>query len=158
MNKEISKFFIINYSINVFLCLCLALWFSWLEWNYQILNFIQLKTPIPITARQVLRQYLISMENRDYETAYDYLSQESRARHSFDEFVNSLKDGMTLFSKRHFWQVHKKDNKVMLGIALYQDPATWGFELIKEKKWHIVWEQGRPYFPYPDNFYCGISE
>lgn len=160
MDKEqkVKRFFILNFSIIVVLCLVLFLWFSWLEWNYQLLNFIQLKTPFHITSKQVLRQYLVAMEKGHYSTAYDYLSQESRARHSFEEFVNSLKDGMTQFSKRHFWQVRKQDKKLVLGIALYEDPASWGFELRHENKWKIVWEKGRPFFPYPDNYACGIPE
>jgi len=156
--KPLKRFFIINFSIIISFCVCLALWFSWLEWNYQILNFMQFKTPIPITAKQSLKQYLVSMEKRDYEIAYGYLSQESKARHSFKEFVNFLKDGMTVFNTHHFWQAYKKDNRIMLGLSLYQDPATWGFELTNENKWKIVWEKGRPYFPYPENFACGISD
>ena len=139
-------------------CVCLALWFSWLEWDYQILNFIQFKTPFPITSKQVLRQYITALDRDDYQTAYNYLSMESRKRHGFEEFVNSLKDGMAVFNAHHFWQVYKRDNRLMLGIGLYQDPASWSFELIKENRWKIVWEQGRPYFPYSDNYSCGISE
>jgi len=98
------------------------------------------------------------MEKGHYSTAYDYLSMESRTRHSYEEFSDCLKDGHTIFDTRYFWDCGRKDNRLMLGIGLYEDPASWGFELIKNKKWRIVWEQGVPYFPYPDSYACGIPE
>jgi len=99
------------------------------------------------------------MEKGHYETAYKYLSRDSTIRHSYEEFVDRLKIGLTEYNLDLIWPIERTKERIRLGIAILGDPGTWSFRLIQEnKKWKVAWERGTPYFTYPDNFACGISD
>jgi hypothetical protein len=57
-----------------------------------------------------LQRYLLALQKEDYQTAYQYLGSETRARCSFDEFI-----------RRSYWRVSGRESVTLEEIESYED-------------------------------------
>jgi hypothetical protein len=98
-----------------------------------------------------LRTYLEAIYDHESRTAYNLLSRDTREKFTFEEFKDSL--GTTTFYDLNSLDVCAdfiKEYKHILQIKafLYQDPASWGFNLVRERyKWQIFLSSLNPTFP-----------
>ncbi len=99
---------------------------------------------------QVVASYVQALEDKKYETAYNLLSEESRQRHAYNEFVlQAEKTGVTEYDLSTA-QVQEDGDRAMVEVQLKEDPSSAGFHLVKEKDaWRIAYREGIPSFPYP---------
>ena len=91
---------------------------------------------------KTLKNYLKAIYDSKELEAYKLLSTDTRSKFSFDEFNKSL-------SKLTFYDLNSlnvcadfiENGSHILQIKLYleEDPASWGFNLIREKyKWYVL--------------------
>ncbi|MBI5148672.1 hypothetical protein HZA33_03255 [Candidatus Pacearchaeota archaeon] len=104
-----------------------------------------------------VKGYLSAIYRDDYKTAYEMLSSESRKQHSYDDFVNANKKGITDYDIKSR-KVKKARNEWNVSLNLAEDPASWSFSVKEEKakdkkgnnikEMKIIWHSGLPTFPY----------
>ena len=103
---------------------------------------------------ETLRTYLISIYINKAKDAYDLLSSDSRNKFSFEDFKGSLET--TTFYDLNSLDVCadfiiKFGHILQIRAFLEQDPASWGFNLVREKyNWHILLFNLNPTFPLDD--------
>lgn len=108
---------------------------------------IRLKTKNPIS---LLNQYLEAIYDNKSATAYELLSAYTKANISFAEFEELLKE-RTEFDMNSFEVISddlwNKQLVLLIKARLEDDPATWGFNLIREKgRWRILLLNHNPTF------------
>jgi hypothetical protein len=119
--------------------------------SYEIANFLEEKTIIVLSPRQVAKQYILALKKKDYGTAYSYLIPESKEKFSLADFVGSNEKGMTEMDESKTWIAG-----IYVGMQIYEDPGSWGFLLVKaDGKWRIVMNGGSPSFPFVWQYGCG---
>jgi hypothetical protein len=113
------------------------------------------KKAIALNPVQVARQYVITLKNKDYKTAYSYLTPDTQERFSLSDFISMSKSmaGMNENTAEIHWE------GVFVGMQIYQDPGSWAYLLVKTNgKWKIVIRKGSSSFPYVKDYFCGNSE
>jgi len=150
-----NKFFVILLS-GMFLCLVLCLTqLLKLELGYEIANFIDEKHIITLPPRLVAKQYILALKKKDYRIAYSFLKPDSQERFSLADFVVMNERGMTEMDERRTWIYYEE---IRVGMHLYEDPATWGYVLVKTNgKWRIVMRGGSPSFPFVNDGGCSAK-
>ncbi len=101
---------------------------------------------------QVVRQCILALKKKDYKAAYFYLTPDTQKIFSLQEFAGMDKgfSGLNDNDAEICWQ------GVFVEMKMKQDPASWGFLLVKTKgKWRIVIRKGSPSFPYVKDYFCG---
>ncbi len=116
-------------------------------------NKISLNTYRPITT---LREYLTSIYGNKLNIAYKLLSRDTREKFSYSEFKRST-NGVTYYdlSSLKVCSDFYLNNRHILQInaQLEEDPASWGFSLVREKyKWYILLFELDPTAPKDDDF------
>ena len=150
-----NKFFITIFSVMLLcLALCLAQLLR-LECGYEIANMLDEKHIIALPPQVVAKQYILALKKKDYRIAYDYLTPESKEILSLADFVALNEKQMTLMDENKTWIYHQE---VRVGMHLYEDPASWGFVLVKTNgKWRIVMKSGIPSFPFVNDGGCSVK-
>jgi len=100
---------------------------------------------------EVVVSYLEALQNKDYQTAYSYLSRESKRKHPSTEFasLNETK-GITEYDLSTAREAQGEDGYMTVAVQLREDPASAGFRMVKEGgSWKIVFLGGIPSYPYP---------
>ncbi len=113
------------------------------------------KKAITLSPVQVARQYVIALKNKDYKTAYSYLTPDTKERFSLTDFISMSESmaGMDENTAEIHWQ------GVFVGMQIYQDPASWAYLLVNiDGQWKIVIRKGSSSFPYVKEYFCGNSE
>lgn len=100
---------------------------------------------------ETLRTYLVSIYINKAKEAYNLLSSDSRNKFSFDDFKASL-DTTTFYDLNSLDVcadfIIKFRHILQIRAFLEQDPASWGFNLVREKyKWRILLFDLNPTFP-----------
>jgi hypothetical protein len=103
-----------------------------------------------------LKTYLDAIYQSEPDRAYPLLSRYSRSHITYDQFAASLYeltffnlDSMVVCAEfmsngQHFLQIR---------LNLLEDPASWGFNLVREKyKWYIMLFDLNPTFPHDSDF------
>jgi hypothetical protein len=116
-------------------------------------DIIRLSSSRPI---ETLRNYLDAIYKSKETKAYKLLSINTRSNISYDEFKNAL-DKITFYNLDSMRIcsdfIENKNHILQIKIWLAQDPASWGFNLIREKyKWYIVLFDLNPTNPQDDGF------
>ena len=116
-------------------------------------DIISLPSSRPI---ETLRNYLAAIYKSEEIKAYKLLSTNTRSNISYDEFKKAL-DKITFYnldSMRICADFIENENHILqIKILLAQDPASWGFNLIREKyKWYILLFDLNPTNPQDDGF------
>jgi hypothetical protein len=116
-------------------------------------DIIRLPPPRPI---ETLRNYLDAIYKSKEMKAYSLLSTITRSKISYDEFKKAL-DKITFYnldSMRICSDFIENENHILqIKIFLAQDPASWGFNLIREKyKWYVLLFDLNPTNPQDDGF------
>ena len=116
-------------------------------------DIIRLPSSRPI---ETLRNYLAAIYKSEEMKAYKLLSTNTRSNISYDEFNKAL-DKITFYnldSMRICADFIEHENHILqIKIWLAQDPASWGFNLIREKyKWYILLFDLNPTNPQDDGF------
>jgi len=113
------------------------------------------KRAVALSPVQVARQYVIALKNKDYKTAYSYLTPDTQERFSLTDFISMSESmaGMNENTAEIHWQ------GVFVGMKIYQDPASWAYLLVNiDGKWKIVIRKGSSSFPYVKDYFCGNKE
>ena len=116
-------------------------------------SLITLPSSRPI---QTLKGYLDAIYNSKAIEAYKLLSANTRLTISFDKFTKALDEITfynldTIFICADFFV--NQNHILQLKIRLNEDPASWGFSLIREKyKWYILLFDLNPTNPQDDGF------
>ena len=150
-----NRFFKIVFGIMLLcLILCVAQLIR-IEFGYEMLNFFDERNAVMLNPRQVAKQYILALKKKDYRIAYDYLTPESKEIFSLADFVAMNEKQMTLMDENKTWLYHQE---VRVGMQLYEDPASWGFVLVKTNgKWRIVMKSGIPSFPFVNDGGCSVK-
>lgn len=105
---------------------------------------------------ETLRDYLSAIYKSEAIEAYKLLSTNTRLNISFDEFKKALNEITfynldTIFICADF--IVNENHILQLKILLNEDPASWGFSLIREKyRWYILLFDLNPTNPQDDGF------
>ena len=116
-------------------------------------EIITLNSSRPI---ETLRSYLASIYKSEEMKAYKLLSTKTRSNISYDEFKKAL--GKITFYNLNAMRIcadfiENKNHILQIKILLAQDPASWGFNLIREKyKWYVLLFDLNPTSPQGDGF------
>jgi hypothetical protein len=105
---------------------------------------------------ETLRGYLSAIYKSEAIEAYKLLSTNTRSNISFDEFKNAL-DEITFYNLDTISIcadfIVNENHILQLKILLNEDPASWGFSLIREKyRWYILLFDLNPTNPQDDGF------
>lgn len=105
---------------------------------------------------ETLRIYLDAIYNSEEMKAYELLSTTTRSNMSFHDFKNAL-DKITFYNldaMRICADFIANGNHILqIKILLAEDPASWGFNLIREKyRWYILLFDLNPTNPQDDGF------
>ena len=105
---------------------------------------------------ETLKNYLSAIYLSKAGKAYKLLSAYSRNKFTDDEFKSSL-DVVTFFDldSMHVCAdfIVKGQHILQIKIYLLEDPASWGFNLVREKyKWFIMLFDLNPTFPQDNGF------
>ncbi|MBW2407174.1 MAG: LysM peptidoglycan-binding domain-containing protein, partial [Deltaproteobacteria bacterium] len=111
---------------------------------------------LPTRPLETLRDYLDAIYRSKEMKAYKLLSTHTRSNISYDEFKNAL-DKITFYNLNSMYIcsdfIENENHILQLKILLAEDPASWGFSLIREKyKWHILLFDLNPTNPQDDGF------
>lgn len=102
-------------------------------------------------AVDTVTEYLRALNERDYASAYNYLSQDSQSKHSRASFEEKGKQGMPLYDLQSAKAIVKGDTATV-EMAFQEDPATHAFHLVRENnQWKIVYRGGSPGMPYAED-------
>lgn len=103
-----------------------------------------------------LRSYLENNYESNFNNAYHLMSAETRAWFSFTDFVKSLFPIIEydIDSIRICSDLSVKGHHILqLEVQYYEDPAKWGFNLVREKyKWYIILFDKNPTHPQENGF------
>lgn len=113
-------------------------------------------TMLPARPVETLKQYLTAIYQQKADKAYRLLASDSREKIYFEDFKNAL-DVKTFFylDSMRVCSDFFSDGHHILQIKLFllQDPASWGFNLIREKyKWFVLLFDLNPTFPQDSGF------
>lgn len=116
-------------------------------------DLITLPSSRPI---ETLRDYLSAIYKSEALKAYKLLSTKTRSNISFDEFKKAL-DEITFYNLDTISicadYIVNENHILQLKILLNEDPASWGFSLIREKyRWYILLFDLKPTNPQDDGF------
>lgn len=116
-------------------------------------DIIRLPPSRPI---DTLRNYLDAIYKSEEMKAYKLLSTNTRSNISYDQFKKAL-DKITFYNldTMHICAdfIENGNHILQIKILLAQDPASWGFNLIREKyKWYILLFDLNPTNPQDDEF------
>ena len=116
-------------------------------------DIIRLPSTRPI---ETLRNYLDAIYKSEEMKAYKLLSTNTRSNISYDEFKKAL-DKITFYNLDSMRIcadfIENKNHILQIKILLAEDPASWGFNLIREKyKWYILLFDLNPTNPQDDGF------
>jgi len=116
-------------------------------------NLLTLPPSRPI---ETLRAYLHAIYKSEAIEAYKLLATQTRLNISFDEFKKAL-DATTFYNLDSIFIcadfILNNNHILQLKILLNEDPASWGFNLIREKyKWYILLFDLNPTNPQDDGF------
>jgi hypothetical protein len=95
--------------------------------------------------------YLNALASDGFGVAYQYLSAESRAAHTYDEFAAlcAERTGPSLdvaAARQH----REGEDRVTVAVPILDEPGEAGFTTVREQgSWRVVFVQGSPWFPYP---------
>ncbi len=116
-------------------------------------------TPAPVstsaqdisqTAVQTVKDYVAALRSDDYAKAYDLLSLDSQSKHTREKFEKQGKQGMPLYDLERA-RVTIKGKSAQVEIPEIEDPATFGFHLVREgEAWKVVYRGGIPGAPYAE--------
>ena len=150
-----NKFFITIFSVMLLcLALCLAQLLR-LECGYEIANMLDEKHIIALPPQVVAKQYILALKKKDYRIAYSFFTPDSQERFSLADFVVLNERGMTEMDGRRTWIYYEE---IRVGMHLYEDPATWGFVLVRTNgKWRIVMKGGSQSFPFVNDGGCSVK-
>jgi len=103
------------------------------------------------TPSEAVIGYLRALSDSDFRAAYGYLSEESRATHSYDEFAALCQESEGPSLDLDSAAEHASDaNRVTVTISMLWDPAEASFTTVREDgAWRVVFIEGKPWFPYP---------
>lgn len=95
--------------------------------------------------------YLDALAGDDFGVAYQYLSAESRAAHTYDEFAALCAERKGPSLDVTAAQQHREDEgRVTVAVPMLDEPGEAGFTTVREQgSWRVVFVQGSPWFPYP---------
>lgn len=110
------------------------------------------KPPRPTTGARapedVVKAYLMALEDKDYQAAYEQLTSDSRSTRSFDEFRRAAKQWGPLYDLERIEVEELGPDRVRVSVQLAEDPAVQSFLLKREdKQWRIVFRSGSPAAP-----------
>lgn len=116
-------------------------------------DIIRLPSLRPI---KTLRSYLTAIYKSEEMKAYKLLSSNTRSNISYDQFKKAL-DKITFYnldSMRICSDFVENEHHILqIKIWLAEDPASWGFNLIRENyKWYILLFDLNPTNPQDDGF------
>ena len=116
-------------------------------------NLLTLPSVRPI---ETLRAYLSAIYKPEAIAAYNLLATQTRLNISFDKFKKAL-DAITFYNLDSIFIcadfILNNNHILQLKILLNEDPASWGFNLIREKyKWYILLFDLNPTNPQDDGF------
>jgi len=105
---------------------------------------------------ETLRKYLEAIYNFNEKISYELLATATRNKYSFSEFKSALQE-ITFFDIYSISAcadfITNNMHILQLKIYLEEDPASWGFSLVRGKyKWYILLFDLNPIFP-RDNGY-----
>ena len=106
----------------------------------------------PLRPVNTLSTYLDDVYSEDFESAYNLLSSQTKKWYSYSDFNIPIEtrpeyDLETIEICSEF--VYEGKQYLQLKIHLFDDPATWGFTLVREKyKWYLVYFDKHPLQPY----------
>ena len=101
-----------------------------------------------------LRSYLKNIYDSQYKSAYLHLSSQTRERFTYEGFVKNTQpevdyDLFSISICADFY--YKKEHYCQLSIFHYEDPAKWGFDLVRKKyQWFVVLNDLNPTHPAVD--------
>ncbi len=103
-----------------------------------------------------LREYLRAIYGSKELEAYKLLSTDTRSKFAFEEFENSIKE-MTFYDLNSMSVcgnfIDKGNHILQVKVYLKEEPASWGFNLIREKyKWYVLLFDLNPTFPRYNGF------
>ena len=95
--------------------------------------------------------YLNALASDDFGVAYQYLSAESRAAHTYDEFAALCAERKGPSLDVAAARQHREDeDRVTVAVPMLDEPGEAGFTTVREQgSWRVVFVQGSPWFPYP---------
>jgi hypothetical protein len=105
---------------------------------------------------RTLRNYLNAIYKSDEMKAYQLLSANTRSKIAYDDFKKAL-DKITFYNLDTMRIcadfVENGYHVIQIKILLAEDPASWGFSLIRQKyKWYILLFDLNPTNPQDDGF------
>jgi len=91
---------------------------------------------------ETLREYLRAIYNSKELDAYKLLSSDTRSKFAFEEFQKSLKE-VTFYDLNSMSVcadlIANSNHILQIKIYIEEDPASWGFNLVREKyKWYVL--------------------
>ena len=105
---------------------------------------------------ETLREYLRAIYNSKGLEAYKLLSTDTRSKFAFEEFQKSLKE-VTFYDLNSMSVcgdfIVNSNHILQIKVYIEEDPASWGFNLIREKyKWYVLLFDLNPTFPRYNGF------
>jgi hypothetical protein len=101
-------------------------------------------------ASKAVADYVTALLNGDYSTAYGMLSRDSRQLHTPAKFEQVGKKGMPHYDLQKAKATVTGDT-AMVQVQQAEDPATHGFQLVRESgAWTVVYRGGIPGSPDPE--------
>ena len=104
-----------------------------------------------LSAVQTVTDYVTALREKDYAKAYSLLSRDSQSRHSHADFEQQGKQGMPLYDLESA-SATIKGSTARVEVGQIEDPATYGFHLVREDQaWKVIYRGGVPGMPYADD-------
>ena len=116
-------------------------------------------TPSPTTpattlgrdAETAVTEYLTALSDHNYAAAYSLLSRDSQSAHAPADFEQQGKQGMPLYDLETAKTIEVRNNTALVEVRQLEDPATHGFQLVREDEhWKIVYRGGTPGVPWDE--------
>lgn len=103
------------------------------------------------TPRAAVLQYLDALGRKDYQAAYEMLSNASRQAHSLAAFSRQVARGHASLDTAKAREGPEQEGRVVVTLPLLEDVAEAGFTTVREDNtWRVVYLNGAPWFPYPE--------
>jgi len=104
-------------------------------------------------AQTAVKKYIQALYAAKYEAAYNMLSEDSRQKHSLDEFERDAVDTVISYNLDKMQAQNESQDiiKVVVSMSQEEEPGAKAFVMTREEKaWKVVYYKGTPFAPYAE--------